>query len=79
MPLAVDVTEDAFSFMFTADVPGVQRSAAKVPSLCTSRFRVRVDRSSSKCASNGAAAGASTQSLRFDSVWKGNPVAEVST
>ena len=32
MPLAVDVAEDAFSFVFTADVPGVQRSAVKVRS-----------------------------------------------
>lgn len=31
MPLAVDVAEDAFAFTFTADVPGVQRSAVKVP------------------------------------------------
>ena len=30
MPLAVDVAEDEFSFSFTADVPGVQRSAVKV-------------------------------------------------
>ena len=30
MPLAVDVGEDAFAFTFTADVPGVQRSAVKV-------------------------------------------------
>ena len=30
MPLAVDVAEDAFAFTFTADVPGVQRSAVKV-------------------------------------------------
>ena len=30
MPLAVDVAEDAFSFVFTADVPGVPRSAVKV-------------------------------------------------
>ena len=33
MPLAVDVAEDAFSFVFTADVPGVQRSAVKVRDL----------------------------------------------
>ncbi len=32
MPLAVDVAEDAFAFAFTADVPGVQRSAVKVRS-----------------------------------------------